>query len=68
MRGFHGRPAGSGETATIKDAIRSRAARLQRQQFSSGASPRRVPQESKGVAHRLGKEQQGSGRFARVKD
>ena len=68
MRGLNGRHAGSGETATIKDAIRGRAARLHREKVSSGASARRVPQESAGHAHRFDKEQQGSGRLARVKD
>ena len=38
MRGLNGRHAGSGETATIKDVIRGRAARLHREKVSSGAS------------------------------
>jgi hypothetical protein len=68
MRGLHGRHGGSGEAATINDAIRGRSARLHREKVSSGASARRVPQDSAGHADRLNREREGSGRLARVKD
>jgi hypothetical protein len=69
MRGIHGRPAGSGEAATIKDAMRARAARRHGEKNSPGHSAKSATAEStKGMAHRLSKEQQGSGRVGRVKD
>jgi hypothetical protein len=68
MRGLHGRHAGSGEAATIKDVIRGRGAGSHREKVSSGASARRLPRDSAGDAHGSNEQQQGSGRLARVKD
>jgi hypothetical protein len=68
MRHLHGRPMGSGETATIKDAIKVRAARRHGKEVSAGASVVSLPQDSKGRAGRLRREQLGSGRLARIKD
>ncbi len=68
MRGMHGRHAGSGEAATIEDVIHGRPAREHLKTLSFGEFGRNVAQESSGIAHRLSKEQQGSGRLGRVKD
>jgi hypothetical protein len=68
MRTMHGRPTGSGEAATIEDVKRGRPGRQHLQKSSSGESARKAPGESTGIAHRLTREQQGSGRLGRAKD